>query len=304
MEQTNTAPRILVLGASGLTGKAVVQALKTRKETFSIVLASRKKEQVKQWHDEGEHAVYIDLNDARTFPVALKGITRIYLLTGYTVEMIHQSKTLVDAAVDAGVDFIVHLGIFGNGKMTNPHFAWHEMIDSYIKASGIKWSILHPNTFYSQIPVFAPIINGVMQSFIGDKKTGFVAVKDIAEVAALVLAEGPEKHADKHYFLSTENVNIADAAHLLSEVTEKQISYLAHTPADLFAAIESGQFVLPEDREKTYSDSGLGLLQEVYDGRLDSLAVTTNTVSDLLGRPAISLKDWMKENLSLFNLTI
>lgn len=65
---------------------------------------------------------------------------------------------------------------------------------------------------------------------------------------------------------------------LLSELTGKKISYLAHTPADLFAAIKSGQIVLPDDREKTYSDSGLEWLQEVYDGRLDSLAVTTNTV--------------------------
>jgi NAD(P)H dehydrogenase (quinone) len=31
----------------------------------------------------------------------------------------------VDAAADAGVEFIVHLGIFGNGRMTDPHFAWH-----------------------------------------------------------------------------------------------------------------------------------------------------------------------------------
>jgi hypothetical protein len=29
--------------------------------------------------------------------------------------MVHQSKTIVDAAADAGVSFIVHLGIFGNG---------------------------------------------------------------------------------------------------------------------------------------------------------------------------------------------
>jgi predicted oxidoreductase len=32
--------------------------------------------------------------------------------------MVHQSKTIVDAAADAGASFIVHLGIFGNGRMT------------------------------------------------------------------------------------------------------------------------------------------------------------------------------------------
>jgi hypothetical protein len=40
----------------------------------------------------------------------------------------------VDAAADAGVKFIVHLGIFGNGRMTNPVLAWHEMVERYSRA--------------------------------------------------------------------------------------------------------------------------------------------------------------------------
>jgi hypothetical protein len=34
-----------------------------------------------------------------------------------------KSKNITDAAADAGVKFIVHLGIFGIGCMTNPHLA-------------------------------------------------------------------------------------------------------------------------------------------------------------------------------------
>lgn len=301
MKQENKIPRILILGATGVTGKAVIHKLGNRKETFSVVLASRKKEQVAKWQQEDKEAVYIDLNDSRTFAAALKGIDRIYLLTGYTVEMIHQCKTLVDAAIDAGVNFIVHLGIFGNGRMTSPHFAWHEMIDSYLQNSGIQWSILHPNAFYNMIPILAPIKDGVMNDFFGNKKTGYVAVEDVADVAALVLAEGPEKHHGKHYFLSTASVNLTDIAHLLSEITGKQTPYISHTPEDLFAAIKNGQIVVTAGREKTYADSGLVWMEEIYDGRLDSLATTTTTIADLLGRPAISLKEWMKENLQLFN---
>jgi len=61
---------------------------------------------VETWKRDGKQAVYIDLDDARTFPAALQGIDRLFLLTGYTIAMLHQSKTIVDAAADSGVSFI------------------------------------------------------------------------------------------------------------------------------------------------------------------------------------------------------
>ncbi len=29
----------------------------------------------------------------------------------------------------------------------DPHFAWHQMIEAYIKTSGIPYTFLHPNCF-------------------------------------------------------------------------------------------------------------------------------------------------------------
>ncbi|MET0636253.1 MAG: NmrA family NAD(P)-binding protein [Chitinophagaceae bacterium] len=298
----NQIPRILVLGATGATGKAVVKELESRSEKFEVVLASRKLEQVVLWTKEGMSSVYIDLNDARTIPDALKGISRIYLVTGYTVDMVHQSKTLVDSAQDAGVEFIVHLGIFGNGKMTDPHFTWHEIIERYIETSGIAWCNLHPNTFYGMVPVMYPVGNGTMLSFTGEKKTGYVAVEDIAAVAALVLAQGPAVHAGKNYYLSTENVNVTDVASIVAEIKGKVLPYQANNPEALIAAIRQGHLSLPDDREDKYSESGIEWIKQVYDGRLDSLAVTTTTFENLVGRSGISLKEWIGNNIGLFQL--
>ena len=68
--------------------------------------------------------------------------------------MLVQSKTLVDAARKAGVRHIVHLGIFGQWDCTDPHFAWHQMIEKYIEASGIAWTHLHPNVFMDNLLTF------------------------------------------------------------------------------------------------------------------------------------------------------
>jgi NAD(P)H dehydrogenase (quinone) len=73
-------PRILILGASGLTGQTVINELEKQLEGVKIVRASRRHDQVDAWNREGKHAVYLDLDDARTFPEALTDIDRLYLM--------------------------------------------------------------------------------------------------------------------------------------------------------------------------------------------------------------------------------
>src|SRR5258708_8802074 len=94
-------PRILILGSTGRTGKAVIAELEQRSD--SVVYSSRNRAQVDAWRQDGQDAVFLDLNDARTFPAAWTGIDRLFLATGYTVEMVHQSKTIVDNPRKIGV---------------------------------------------------------------------------------------------------------------------------------------------------------------------------------------------------------
>jgi len=39
-----------------------------------------------------------------------------------------------DARSYAGVGHIVHLGVFGNGRSTDPHVALHELVERYIES--------------------------------------------------------------------------------------------------------------------------------------------------------------------------
>lgn len=84
---------------------------------------------------------------AETFGVPLAGVDRLFVLTGYTVATFAQSKTLINAAYKASVKHIVLLGVFADWDCTDPHFAWHQLIESYVKASGMAWTHLHPNMF-------------------------------------------------------------------------------------------------------------------------------------------------------------
>jgi NAD(P)H dehydrogenase (quinone) len=193
ISENNRKPRVLVLGASGLTGSAIASILDNGAADIEVVRAARNKEKAETWKRDGKQAVYLDLDDARTFPAALQGIDRLFLLTGYTIAMLHQSKTIVDAAADSGVSFIVHQGVFGNGRSTEPHFAWHEMIERYIEGSGVVWAHLHPNFFMQNILTTLGLPNGQLRWPMGDKRVGWIAAEDLADIAATVLAGGPAR---------------------------------------------------------------------------------------------------------------
>jgi NAD(P)H dehydrogenase (quinone) len=287
-----TKPRVLVLGSTGLTGAAIATKLDDASDQIEVVRASRNPETVAQWADQGRSGVRLDLDDARTFPAALEGIDRLFVMTGYTVAMTHQTKTITDAAADAGAGHIVHLGIFGNGRSTDPHFAWHELVERYIEGSGVPWTHLHPHMFMENLLSVFTLRDGRLPWPAGDKPTGWIAGEDIAAVAAKVLIEGPDVHAGKGYWMSTDVLNGVQAADILSEALGRTIPAEVFTPDEMLQAVSAGLASTPSFMEGHYALSTFEWLRQTYDGRMDYSAVTTDTVEELLGRPPIHLAEW------------
>jgi NAD(P)H dehydrogenase (quinone) len=287
-----TKPRVLVTGSTGLTGAAIAAKLDDASDQIEVVHASRNPETVAQWADQGRSGVRLDLDDARTFPAALEGIDRLFVMTGYTVAMTRQTKTITDAAADAGVGHIVHLGIFGNGRSTDPHFAWHELVERYIEGSGVPWTHLHPHMFMENLLSVFTLRDGRLPWPAGDKPTGWIAGEDIAAVAAKVLIEGPDVHAAKGYWMSTDVLNGVQAADILSEALGRTIPAEVFTPDEMLQAVSAGLASTPSFMEGHYALSTFEWLRQTYDGRMDYSAVTTDTVEELLGRPPIHLAEW------------
>ncbi|MGW4913944.1 NmrA family NAD(P)-binding protein [Streptomyces sp. NPDC004270] len=291
MQKTDT-PRVLVLGATGRTGAAVVKALEATPGQAVPVRASRSKSTVEQWIKEGKEAVRIDLDDPDTFPDALAGIDRVFLMTGYTSAMNQQTKTLVDAAEDAGVSFLVHLGVFSDKRSTDAHFAWHELVERYIAGSKLAWANVHPHVFMENLLGINRLRDGRLVWPMGDKQVGWIANDDIAAVVAKVLAEGPDTHAGKDYYLSTDVLNGAEVADVLSAALGQEIPAVVITPDDLMRMIEGGLDTAPDNMDDAYAASTLVWVRQTYEGRMDYSQVTTGAVQDLLGREPIHFAAW------------
>src|SRR5712692_242893 len=215
--QMNGASNVLVLGVTGQVGKRVATNLKKRKANFSV--GSRRKANLRELADQFGASRFIDLDDPRTFDEALNNVTSIFLITGYTVDMLVQSKTLIDAAKRNGVKHIAHLGAFTREHDTyTTVFAWHQMIEAYLRVSGIAWTNLHPNMFMQNL-LAGWRVKGGLYSVYTSKPIGFTALEDVTEAAAVILMEGPEKHSGQDYWFSADVLDPQQVAETLTAAT-------------------------------------------------------------------------------------
>src|SRR5437660_272100 len=282
----NSPGNLLVLGVTGQVGKLVAKHLKRSKANFSV--GSRRKANLNELADQFGASRFIDLDDPRTFDEALKDITSIFLVTGYTVDMLVQSKSLIDAAKRNGVKHIVHLGAF-----TRDHdayatvFAWHQMIETYLRDSGVAWTNLHPNMFMqSFLSVWS--LKGAIYDAYTSKALGFTALEDVAEAAAIILMEGPDKHNGKDYWFSAAALTPRQVAETLTAATGHTFTAAVRNAGGFTDhAVQPGSAFEP-----AYAKGGFELFEQVEDGRMAYVGTVMDDTKKLLGREPLLLKDW------------
>ena len=163
---------------------------------------------------------------------ALEGIDRLFVLTGYTVDMLKQSKALLDNAKKAGVQHVVHLGACGRDDTTVAHWAWHQFVERYIQWAGFSFTHLRPETFMQNLLSYGgekTIKNGVVNAFVKDARLSWVDVDDVAEVAALALAH-PEVHGGKTYRMGYDAMSFGELAERMTAIVGQPFRYVPLAP--------------------------------------------------------------------------
>jgi uncharacterized protein YbjT (DUF2867 family) len=153
-----SSPVVLILGATGTIGGALVEELLPDHVAgrLKLIAAVRRPESARRFEERGIEARQLDLDAPETDGLeplvrAMRGIDRLFLLTGYDVKMLAQSKAAVDSARAAEVSHLVHLGVHARDDTTIVHFAWHQLVEAYIEKSGLGYTHLHPSTFMQNL---------------------------------------------------------------------------------------------------------------------------------------------------------
>ncbi len=191
--------KILVTGASGKTGFAVVARLREEGWPVRAVVRANDERRVALERLGAEVAV-ADLYDVEQLTAAARGTQRAYFVPTYHPTMIHSAVAFASAARAARLEVIVGLSQWlaspsHPSLLTRQHWLADQMFEDL---PGVGYIKLNPGYFadnYFRFVDFASLL-GVLPNLTGDSQNAPPSNEDIGRVAAALLMR-PEAHVGK-----------------------------------------------------------------------------------------------------------
>ncbi|MBB5120566.1 NAD(P)H-binding protein [Streptomyces eurocidicus] len=271
---TATGP-VLVLGATGKTGRRVTRLL--RAAGVPVRAASR----------SGE--VRFDWAEPATWAGALEGATAAYVIASDA----HPDAVgaFTEQAVAAGVGRFVALSGRGIDEV-GPDFGQGMVAaERAVRASGARWSVIRPNNFnqnFDEDVWHQPLLDGRLALPIGDVPEPFVDADDVAEVAAALLTR--DGHDGQVYELSgPRGLTFAEAAEQIARAAGRPVTYVELTPEEYEAELTAAGW--PETGVR--SMSALFALH-----RTGISAVPVDGVRRVLGREARGFEAYVERGVA------
>jgi uncharacterized protein YbjT (DUF2867 family) len=230
---------ILVIGATGKVGSATIKQLTNHKHV-NIHAGVRDLAKSAQQFSDGVELVHFDLDDVSSIHKAVQGKDGILLLTGYTVDMLKQSKRVIDEANAAGVSHIVHIGASSNNTAEIAHWGWHRMIEAYIEQQDLNYTHIQPEAFMQNITAFGWLTEQSVINLIKHSVWSWVDANDIGVLAGEALAR-PTEFANQVWPMGYSAASMQDVAKIIGNKTGKTYELVDVDPNDFYAAaVESG----------------------------------------------------------------
>lgn len=276
---------ILITGASGTVGRAVLAEVARSGEKHRAMYRS-KEDAAKA--PTGTEAIIADFSDKASLVPALRGVESVYLVCSPIPALVQLEGNAIEASEAAGVRRIVLNSALGAGDYAKSFPSWHRKVEEKLKGTKLRCCILRPNSFLQNVlTYYAPSIRtqGAFYGAMGDARTSYVDVRDIAAVAAKALRGGD--HDGKTYELNgPEALTCAEVAEKISRharIAARYVDILAE--AQRKAMMDQG---MPE-----WQVTALLELQEYYTGGKGG--TLDGVLEGLLGRPPITMDQFLEE---------
>lgn len=276
---------ILITGASGTVGRAVLAEVARSGEKHRAMYRS-KEDAAKA--PTGTEAIIADFSDKASLVPALRGVESVYLVCSPIPALVQLEGNAIEASEAAGVRRIVLNSALGAGDYAKSFPSWHRKVEEKLKGTKLRCCILRPNSFLQNVlTYYAPSIRtqGAFYGAMGDARTSYVDVRDIAAVAAKALRGGD--HDGKTYELNgPEALTCAEVAEKISRHARIAARYVdIPAEAQRKAMMDQG---MPE-----WQVTALLELQEYYTGGKGG--TLDGVLEGLLGRPPITMDQFLEE---------
>jgi len=284
---------ILVTGASGNVGREVVRELAARGVATRAALFNA--DNGRRDLPEATEVVSFDFEDPATFPAALAGVSRVFLMRPPAISDVNRAiKPFIDYAARTGaghrVRHIVFLSLLGVER--NP-IVPHARVETLLQDSGVPWTMLRCGFFMQNLDTThrADIVeHGDLFIPAGRGATAFIDARDIGAVAARVLSE--RGHENRCYSLTgSEALTYSEVAAIMTEELGRPITY-SHPSLLTFAR---------RMRRRGHPWSYVAVMAGIYlTTRLGMAKAVAPDAAALLGRPPIPMRQYVRDYAGAF----
>jgi len=281
---------ILVTGAAGKTGRAVISALVRKKQPVRALVY--REEQVHQIESLGATDVLVgDMRSKDTLEGALDGSESVYhICPNVNPEEFQLGNSIVASAVSANIGHFVFHSVLHPQIESMPHHWMKMRVEEVLLGSGLNFSILQPAPYMQNLQgQLSDILEGGTYPvpYSTDAPMSLVDLEDVAEAAAIVLTT--PTHAGATYELVgpeilTPNQMAEILSHHLNRVVHAtQISLETWRQQSQTAGLGGYQLETLEKMFAYYDRNGLW-----------GNPLTLNT---LLGRRPTSFSEYVKRTI-------
>ncbi|MFN8465155.1 MAG: NmrA family NAD(P)-binding protein [Caldilineaceae bacterium] len=189
---------ILVTGASGKTGRAVIAALAARGERVRALV--HRAEAVATVAAAGAAETMVgDMQVVDDLRAACRGVAAVYhICPNMHTGEVAMAEALLGAMADAGVGRLVYHSVLHPQVEAMPHH-WRKLrVEELLFTQGVRWTVLQPAAYMQNVFSYwrAIVEEGVFRvPYAVTARLGMVDLEDVAAAAAAVLLDSGHEYA-------------------------------------------------------------------------------------------------------------
>ena len=219
---------ILITGATGNAGKAVVHYLFKKEAKHNIIAGVRNIEKARHQFENYPQLKFreFDFTNIHTFEKSLENIDSVFLLRPPQISDVSTYfQPLIDIMKKQAVKEIIFLSVQGVEKSK---IIPHHKIEALVRESGIDHIFLRPGYFMQNLTT--TLFNDIQQKNqiilpAGKAKFNWVDVENIAEVAAILLNEFAPYQNQACEITGYENLNFSKVVEIINKTLSTDITY-------------------------------------------------------------------------------
>jgi NAD(P)H dehydrogenase (quinone) len=217
---------ILITGATGHLGAAVIDSLLKRVPATEIAVCSKSPEKLARFAKAGIDVRRGDFGDWAGLAHSFRRVDRLLLVSASGID--HEKRTAlhrnaVQAAIEAGVGHVYYTSLVHADDSIAYVMKAHRDTEELLRGSGLRYTVLRNGIYAGAWPTYLGDVSSGEVVIPADGPVAWVSRRDLADATALLLEEGGH-HGETLTLTGPAALDINEFTVVLGRVLGKSLS--------------------------------------------------------------------------------